>query len=312
MSRTEIDRRIAVVRRFNRFYTQQIGILHESLLDSRFSLTEGRIVYELAQIDETTAGELARQLGLDAGYLSRILRRLRQGGLVERTQSTADARRMHLSLTAAGRRAYAAINKRSYGEIGAMLKAIAPSEQNRLVGAMASIENLLGEGRTDDAIVLRSHMPGDSGWVISRHAALYAEEYGWDGTFEALVATIAADFIETNDPARERCWIAELDGAPMGSVMVVAKSKTVAKLRLLLVEPRARGLGIGRRLVIECLRFAKRVGYRRMTLWTNSNLDAARHIYERLDFDLTDEKPHLSFGHDLVGETWERSLADVP
>ena len=313
MSRDEIDRRIDTVRRFNRFYTQHIGVLHEGLLESAFSLTEARVVYELAQVDETTARDLCRQLALDAGYLSRILRRLRQSGVVGRVRSTDDGRRMRLSLTAKGRRAFAVINKRSHGEIGAMLATLAETDQRRLVDAMSTVSSLLGGGAaTEDPVLLRSHMPGDMGWIVSRHGALYAEEYGWDDTFEGLVAGIAADFINTFDHARERCWIAELDGTPVGSVMVVAHSKTIAKLRLLLVEPTARGFGVGSRLVTECLRFARRVGYRRMTLWTNGNLDAARHIYQRMGFTMTHQEPHHSFGHDLVGETWERSLATVP
>ena len=313
MSHDEMDQRIDTVRRFNRFYTQHIGVLHESLLESPFSLTEARVVYELAQVDETTARNLSQQLGLDAGYLSRILRRLRQSGLVDRVRSTDDGRRMRLSLTTDGRRAFAVIDKRSHGEIGAMLGALPLGDQRRMVDAMSAVESLLGGGAAaHDPIVLRPHMPGDMGWIVSRHGALYAEEYGWDDTFEGLVAGIAVDFINTFDHARERCWIAELDGKPVGSVMVVAHSKTIARLRLLLVEPKARGFGIGSRLVTECLRFARRIGYRRMTLWTNSNLDAARHIYRRMDFTMTREEPHHSFGHDLVGETWERSLAGVP
>jgi DNA-binding MarR family transcriptional regulator/N-acetylglutamate synthase-like GNAT family acetyltransferase len=310
MSDAVLPSHVDAVRRFNRFYTRQIGILEEGLLRSPFSLAEARVLYELAQRDGGTATETGRALGLDAGYLSRILRGFEERGLVRKTPSEADARQNRLSLTAAGREAFAALDAASRGETGAMLGALPAPAQERVVGAMRTIERLLSDGG-DEAprqVTLRTHRPGDLGWVVQRHGELYWEEYGWDERFEALVAGVVAEFVRTLDPARERCWIAEVDGERAGSIFAVRKSDEVAKLRLLLVEPWARGLGIGRRLVDECIRFAREAGYRRMTLWTNDVLHSARRIYQAAGFELVAEETHHSFGHDLVAQTWERDL----
>ena len=309
MAETGFDARVAAVRRFNRFYTKQIGLLHEGYLESPFSLSEVRVLYELAHREKPTAAELGRELGLDAGYLSRILRGFERRHLVERTASKADGRQSHLALTERGRAAFAPLQARSHADIGAMLGKLSDADQKRVLEAMHTIEGLLGarpEGTA--AYVLRPHQPGDMGWVVHRHGALYAQEYGWDEQFEALVASIVAKFIQRYDPKRERAWIAEKDGEIVGSVFLVRQSATVAKLRLLLVEPRARGLGIGARLVGECVHFARQAGYRKITLWTNSVLRAARRIYESAGFRLVHRERHRSFGHDLVGETWELPL----
>ena len=306
----EFEVRIAAVRRFSRFYTRQLGLLQESLVHTRFSLTEARVLYELAHRDPTTATALAADLDLDHGYLSRILRRFGEAGLLSKKRIPNDGRQNLIAITAKGRKAFAPLNKGSHDQVAELLGRLAPSEQQRVVAAMATVENLLQPSTADKPplLLLRYHRPGDMGWVTSAHGALYAQEYGWDISFEALVAKIAAEFIEKFDSQRERCWIAELDGAPVGSVFVVRKSDAIAKLRLLIVDPRARGLGLGKRLVDECLRFAKDAGYSSMTLWTQSILTAARGIYQRSGFRLVAEEPHHSFGVDLIGETWERDL----
>lgn len=304
-----MDQRIEAVRRFSRFYTRRIGVLQEGLLDSPFSLTEARVLYELANRGSCTAAELVRDLGLDAGYVSRILRGFDQQGLLDRQPSEADGRQSLLRLTDAGRAAFAPLNARSREEIGAMLGALPVADQDRLVGAMATIETLLGAPPEKRApYLLRPRQPGDMGWIVQRHGTLYAREYGWDESFEALVARIAAEVIERFDPKSDCCWMAEKDGEIVGSAVVVRKSKRVAKLRLVIVDPKARGLGIGRRLVQECLRFARQAGYARMTLWTNSILTAARAIYETEGFHLVASEPYRGFGQDLVSETWEKDL----
>ena len=301
--------RVDAVRRFNRFYTRQIGVLQEGLLQSPFSLAEARVLYEVAHRDRPAAAELGKDLGLDAGYLSRILRGLRRRGLVDRRPSEADGRRSLLGLTRNGRAAFATLDERSRTEIGALLDPLPPRDQDRLVEAMRAIEDLLGGApRPPASYLLRPHQPGDMGWVVHRHGVLYAQEYGWDETFEGLVAEIVARFVKRLDPRRERCWIAEVDGEAVGSVFLVKQSRAVARLRLMLVEPRARGMGIGKRLVDECIRFARRAGYRKITLWTNSVLLAARRLYTQAGFRLVDEEPYHGFGHDLVGETWELKL----
>jgi DNA-binding MarR family transcriptional regulator/N-acetylglutamate synthase-like GNAT family acetyltransferase len=309
MSDDDFDRRVGDVRHFNRFWTRQIGVLREGYLESPFSLTEVRVLYELAHREETTASELGEELGLDAGYLSRILRGFENQGLIHRRPSEADARRRLLQLTGRGREAFAPLDARSRSEIGAMLGGMSIAGQERLVGAMRTIEGLLGV-RPEPVVpyLLRPHRPGDMGWVVHRHGVLYAREYGWDERFEALVAEIVAKFIQQYDPKAERCWIAERDGEVVGCVFLVRESEEIARLRLLLVEPEARGLGIGSRLVEECIRFARGVGYRKITLWTNDVLNSARRIYEAMGFQLVDEKPHHSFGHDLVGQTWDLML----
>jgi DNA-binding MarR family transcriptional regulator/N-acetylglutamate synthase-like GNAT family acetyltransferase len=304
-----LDRRVASVRGFNRFYTQRIGALEEGLLKSAFSLTEVRVLYELAHRERPTAAALARDLGLDAGYLSRILGRFARRGLVRRTPSDTDARQSLLALTDKGAKTIGPLEARSSEEIRGLLGALSDSDQTRLVQAMGTVETLLGARRPETAAyVLRPHRPGDVGWVVHRHAALYAQEYGWNEEFEALVAEVGTKFIRDYHPQRERCWIAERDGEPVGSVFLVSKSKTVAQLRLLLVEPGARGLGIGTRLVEECIRFARQAGYRKIMLWTNSVLHAARRIYQAAGYRRVLEEPHHSFGHDLIGETWELKL----
>jgi DNA-binding MarR family transcriptional regulator/GNAT superfamily N-acetyltransferase len=309
MAKNDFSQRIEAVRRFNRFYTKQIGVLHEGLLRSPFSLTEARVIYELAHHEKTTATELSIELGVDAGYLSRILLGFKKHGLIHKKRSKTDGRQTVLRLTDEGQDAFAMLNSRSRNEIGTMLGQLSPADENRLINAMHTIERLLGAQREHKApYLLRPHQPGDMGWVVHRHGVLYAEEYGWDEHFEALVAKIVGKFIERYDPRRERCWIAEMDGEIVGSVFLVKKSKTVARLRLLIVEPKARGLGIGTRLVNECLGFAQRAGYRKITLWTNDVLHAARRIYEKTGFRLVHKEPHHSFGHDLVGETWELAL----
>lgn len=309
MTAGDFAERIAAVRRFNRFYTRRIGVLEEGLLDSPYSLTEARVLYELAQGESATAARLAGELGLDPGYLSRILTGFEKRQLIARAPSERDGRQSVLSLTEAGHAAFAALDERSAKEIGTLIGALSPDQQARLVAAMDGIAGLLtAPDRRGAPYVLRPHRPGDIGWIVHRHGALYAQEYGWNEEFEALVAEIAAKFIRHYDPRRERCWIAERDGERLGSVMLVAHSPRVAKLRLLLVEPQARGLGIGSRLVEECIRFAGERGYRKLTLWTNSVLLAARRIYERAGFSLVESEPHRSFGHDLVGENWELPL----
>ena len=302
---------VDAVRRFNRLYTKQIGVLNEGLLNSAYSLTEVRVLYELANGGSTTATALGNELGLDAGSLSRILRKFQDKKLIERTPSEADARNMLLTLTDKGKSEFAPLNAASTAEVDAMLSKLTAEEQTRLVGSMQRIERLLQlERQKPGPYMLRPHQPGDMGWVIHRHGVLYAQEYGWDERFEALVAQIAAEFIQNFDSKCERCWIAERDGEIVGSVFLVKKDEEIAKLRLLLVEPSARGLGIGKRLVDECIRFAKQIGYKKITLWTQSNLTAARNIYENAGFQLLSQQKHKSFGKELVAETWELNLAN--
>jgi DNA-binding MarR family transcriptional regulator/N-acetylglutamate synthase-like GNAT family acetyltransferase len=306
---TELLERVAAVRAFNRFYTQQIGVLHESLAKSPFSLTEARVLYELAHREESTGTELGAQLGLDPGYLSRILTSFKRRGLIRRKPCPTDGRQSILQLTKEGAEAFAALNLGSQNDVMHLLGVLAPPEQRQVVGAMQTIERLLGtQAKPDTSFILRPHQIGDIGWIVQRHGIIYAQEYGWNEQFEGLVAKIAADFLEAHDPKRERCWIAEREGQNVGCVFLVANTKTVAQLRLLLVEPRARGLGIGKRLVTECARFARHAGYRKIILWTNDVLAAARHLYQKADFRLIHEEPHQTFGVELVGETWELKL----
>lgn len=310
MPHTALDQHVQAVRRFSRFYTRQIGVLEERLYESKFSLTEVRVLYELAHRSQPTATELGKDLGLDPGYLSRILRSFDRGGLIAKTASTTDARQSHLTLTPKGRKVFAPLDASSQQKVGALLATLPVQQQTELVRAMESIEKLLGAPQEAKApYMLRLHQPGDMGWVVHRHGVLYAQEYQYDERFEALVAAIVAEFIENFDPKRERCWIAEKDGAIVGSVFLCKKSATVAKLRLLLVEPSARGLGIGRRLVSECIRFARQAGYKKITLWTQSELPAARHLYQEAGFRLVHKHRHESWGRtDLVAETWDLKL----
>ncbi|MFZ5824946.1 MAG: bifunctional helix-turn-helix transcriptional regulator/GNAT family N-acetyltransferase [Bacillota bacterium] len=309
MAYCDVPQRVEAVRRFSRFYTGKIELLNEGLLRSPFSLAEGRVIYELAHRERSTATELSAALSMDPGYLSRILSRFSRRGLVHREPSKADGRQSLLRLTEKGQDAFALLNARSRAQIEELLNPLSPAEQNRLVEAMATIEELLGEKPAPKVpYIIRPHQPGDLGWVVQRHGALYAAEYGWDERFEGLVASIVADFVGNFDPQRERCWIAEREGENVGSVFLVKQSETVGKLRLMLVEPKARGLGIGTRLVDECLRFARRVGYRKITLWTDSILLPARRLYARAGFCLVHEERHCSWGPDLVGETWELEL----
>lgn len=305
----DISQKVEAVRHFNRLYTQQIGVLTEQYLDSPFSLTEARVIYELASHEQTTASELVKELSLDPGYLSRILRNFKKHDLVDKQPSTTDGRQFILRLTEKGQSAFALLNSRSQHGIEVMLNTLSGEEQERLVGAMGTIEALLGAAPEKKVpYIIRPHQVGDMGWIVHRHGVLYAREYGFDETFEALVAEIVAHFIQNFDPKRERCWIAEKDGEIVGSVFLVKKSDTLAKLRLLYVEPKARGLGIGKRLTEECVNHARRLGYKEMTLWTNSVLLAARDIYKNLGFQLVEEEAHHSFGQDLVGETWVLKL----
>jgi len=298
------------VRHFNRFYTRRIGVLREGLLDSSLSLTEARVLYEIARRDKTTATEVRNELDLDAGYLSRILRGFQKRGWIQRAPASDDARRQLLSLTRPGRAAFEPLNARSNQEVRHLLKPLSPDRQTRVVDAMRWIEAALEPtAAASGPFHLRTHRPGDMGWVVYRHGVLYSEGYGYDERFEALVAEIVSGFVQHLDPARERCWIAERDGERVGSVFLVAKSKQVAKLRLLLVEPSARGLGIGKRLVEECVRFARQCRYRKLVLWTQSELRAARHLYELSGFRLAGSERHASWGRDdLVSETWELDL----
>jgi DNA-binding MarR family transcriptional regulator/GNAT superfamily N-acetyltransferase len=308
----EIRAEVESVRRFNRFYTRRIGVLEEGLLASPFTLTQARILFELGTRQTTTAGELVEALGLDPGYLSRILRSFVQKRLVARARSLEDGRRAQLSLTAKGRKAFGDLDRRSSETTGDMVSPLSPARRKRLLGAMQTLQDILSEpGAARDAVItVRQHRIGDVGWAIEQHGRLYAEEFGWNGEFEALVATLFARFAANHDPAAERFWIAEIDGERVGCVFVVRNEKDphTAQLRCLLIDPRARGLGLGRRLVEECIQFAKSAGYARMVLWTNDVLAAARRIYEAAGFSLVEESPHHSFGHDLVGQVWARSL----
>lgn len=304
-----LEARVEDVGRFNRFFTRRIGVLGEGLLRSPYSLTEARVLFEVAHGEGLTASDLVRDLGLDPGYLSRILARLGQHGLVDRVPSEVDGRRRLLRLTAAGRKAFSELDQRSREEVSGMLQDIPDRDKRRLLDATRTIEEVLGEdSSTPEPFLLRRHEPGDMGWVVQRHGKLYAREYGWDERFEALVARIVADFLDGYDPDKERCWVAETNGNNVGCVFVVRESDEVAKLRLLLVEPEARGTGLGSRLVTECVNFARDRGYRKLVLWTNSVLTSARRIYEKQGFELVEEENHHSFGKDLVGQNWELEL----
>ncbi len=299
---------VTAVREFNRFYTGVIGLLREGLLDTPYSLTEARILFELAREDAVEVAHLRRRLDIDAGYLSRLLARFEADRLVTRTRSAADGRRQVIGLTAAGRAVSAKLDSRSGDQIRALLTTLTRDGRQRLTGAMACIREIIEPAPRPAAFVLRQPAPGELGWVVQRHGALYAAEYGWDASFEALVARIVADFAARDVNGRESAWIAELDGEPAGCVFCMRKTETTAQLRLLLVEPRARGLGLGGRLVAECISFARRGGCREIVLWTNDVLHAARRIYQRAGFQLAGSQPHHSFGHDLVGEDWRLPL----
>ena len=298
---------IAAIRRFSRFYNKQLGLLDEVLLQSDFSLTEARVLYELADRPAQTATDLSRDLGIDPGYLSRLLKGFEQRGLLTRSVSPTDARQAVLALTEAGRKAFAPLDQASRRQILAMTSHLPPAEASQLVDAMRTVERLLAQ-RPAAPVTLRRHQLGDIGWIVHRQALLYAREYGWDQSYEILAAEILASLVKTFDPDREQSWIAEQDGAVVGSVFVVRASDTVAKLRLLYVEPAARGQRLGRRLVDECIAFARAKGYQKLTLWTNDVLLPARHIYQQAGFTCTGREPHHSFGHDLIGETWDLPL----
>lgn len=298
---------VDAVRRFNRFYTRQIGLLQDRLFDSPFSLTQARVLFEISQRGACTASDIAQELSLDHGYLSRTLRRFADDGLISRTTDKADARQSLLTLTAKGRRAFARLDARSHEEIEAMLRPVPAARRRRAIAAMDDIGAILG-GKPAPAWRLRTHRPGDMGFVVERHGTLYPAEYGWDSRIEALTAEIVAAFLKSFDPARERCWIAECDGETVGSVFLVRETDEVARLRLLIVDPKARGLGIGRRLVEECIAFARAAGYRKITLWTHAVLVAARAIYAQAGFRLVEEWTHDEFGKSEASETWEFSL----
>jgi DNA-binding MarR family transcriptional regulator/GNAT superfamily N-acetyltransferase len=313
--------RIAAVRRFNRFYTRQLGVLRKNYLDSPYSLGEARLLYEIAQRRSPTATEIVRALDLDAGYLSRVLQNFEKRGLIQRKVSARDTRQSHVALSAAGRKAFAPLNRRSQREAGATLEKLKPADQTRLVEAMNTIETLLGaqadakpsaqaDGKPLKAsqIKLREPVPGDFGWIVTRHAELYAQEYGWVAPFEGVCAQIVADFVNNHDRKRERCWIAEIGGERVGTVMLAKDSAHVARIRLLLLEPQARGIGLGARLVGECIHFARRAGYRKITLWTHSVLTAARHIYQQAGFKLMRTERHRSWGKPVVSEHWDLVL----
>jgi DNA-binding MarR family transcriptional regulator/N-acetylglutamate synthase-like GNAT family acetyltransferase len=303
------ERRVAEVRQFNRFYTKQIGVLGENYLESQFSLAETRVLYELAHRDESTAKDLCAELDMDAGYLSRVLRNFEERGLIKRVTSKKDARQQLVILTAKGRKEFSPLERGAYEGVAELLEPLSNDKQEEVTLAMSAIRKALGdEVPKSDSYVIRSPIPGDMGWVVYRHGTLYAQEYGWDERFECLVAGIVADYMKQHNPSREACWIVEKDGKNVGSVFLVRHSDEVAKLRLLIVEPETRGLGIGARLVEECIRFAKQSGYRKIQLWTNSCLHSARKIYERVGFELIEESPHNMFGEDLVGQTWELKL----
>ncbi len=313
--------RIAAVRRFNRFYTRQLGVLRKNYLDSPYSLGEARLLYEIAQRRSPTATEIVRALDLDAGYLSRVLQNFEKRGLIQRKVFARDTRQSHVALSAAGRKAFAPLNRRSQREAGATLEKLKPADQTRLVEAMNTIETLLGaqadakpsaqaDGKPLKAsqIKLREPVPGDFGWIVTRHAELYAQEYGWVAPFEGVCAQIVADFVNNHDRKRERCWIAEIGGERVGTVMLAKDSAHVARIRLLLLEPQARGIGLGARLVGECIHFARRAGYRKITLWTHSVLTAARHIYQQAGFKLMRTERHRSWGKPVVSEHWDLVL----
>jgi len=314
MSARQHEQDATAVRRFNRFYTRQIGVLRKTFLDSPYSLAEARVLYEIANRRAPTASDIARALDLDAGYLSRLLRAFERRGLLRRTASPRDARQSHLSLSPRGRRAYAPLERRSQREAATMLARLPPADRSRLIAAMHTIQGLLdndpkspprhdGKGYT-----LRAPAPGDFGWIVRRHAELYAQEYGWTEPFEGLCAQIVADFANDYDKKRERCWIAEMDGEPVGCVFLVKDSTKVARVRLLLVDPKARGLGLGARLVDECVRFARRAGYKKVTLWTHSILSAARHVYQKAGFRLTGTEQHKSWGRPVTSEFYDLDL----
>jgi DNA-binding MarR family transcriptional regulator/N-acetylglutamate synthase-like GNAT family acetyltransferase len=309
----ELERNVAAIRRYNRFYTAKIGVLGEGWLHSPFTLTEARLLYELANRDNTTATELGRDLGLDAGYLSRILAGFEKKKLLKRTPSQTDGRRFHLSLTEKGWKAFAPLNEGTRTEIAALLEPMPARDRDRLVKAMEAIETLMDNRSTDAAppYILRDPKPGDISLVIARQARLYAEEYGWNNEFEVMANEIAMAFAKNFDPKWERCWIAERSGEVVGSIFLVKQSDTVAKLRMLYVDAAARGLGLGKRLVEECVAQARAFGYKRMTLWTNDILAAARHIYQGQGFKLVKENRHHMFGKDLVGQTWELDLEET-
>ena len=302
------EARISAVRAFNRFYTRQLGLLGQRLLESPFSLSEARVLYELSRRDSVAAKEIGAELDLDPGYLSRIVQKFADEGLISRKPLPEDRRQQQLKLTAKGRQAFARLDRSSQEEVARTLRRMSEGEQRRLTAAMATVENLLGSRSPGASATLREPRPGDMGWVVQSHGERYAGEYGFDSSFEALVAEIAAQFLRSFDASRERCWIAELDGAPVGSVFLVRHDDEIAKLRLLLVEPAGRGLGLGKRLVGECIGFARACGYRKITLWTQSILTAARKIYQDAGFVLVASEPHRSFGQNLIGETWEMRL----
>jgi DNA-binding MarR family transcriptional regulator/GNAT superfamily N-acetyltransferase len=303
------DAEVASVREFTRFYTNVLGLLREGLLDTPYSLTEARIIFELAREDQTEAGQLRRWLDIDAGYLSRILARFEADGIVRRWRSPQDARRQLIGLTAAGRAVFGKLDALSADQIRGLLARLSPPARTRLTSAMAAIREILAGPPRADGLVLRAPLPGELGWVVQRNGALYAAEYGWDETYEALVARIVADYAARADRKREAAWIAEAGGQPVGCVFCMRKSDEVAQLRLLLVEPHARGMGIGERLIAECVTFARRSGYHEIVLWTNDVLAAARRIYERAGFELAGSAEHHSFGRDLVGQDWRLPLA---
>ena len=301
--------RVAAVRRFNRFYTQNLGVLRPGWLDSAFSLTEARVLYEIKQRDGVTASNIARDLDLDAGYLSRILRGFHRNGLIRKNVSADDGRQSLLSMTAHGRKAFDPLERRTERQVGALLGRLTDSQQNHLISAMRTIETIIvSEPKVESEIVLRRPRPGDFGWVIARHAELYAQEFGWADDFEGLCAQIVADFVSKYDAKYERCWIAKMDGQNVGSVFLVKDSEKIARLRLLLVDPVARGRGLGTRLTNECIRFARMRGYRSITLWTHKVLTVARHIYERAGFQLTSSEPRRSFGQNVISEHWDLTL----
>lgn len=307
---TSLEARVDAVRRFTRFYTLYAGVLHRRLLSSPYSLTEARVIYELAHHETARASELAAELALDSGYLSRILKGFEKHGLIETRSSEDDGRARLLSLSAAGKAVFAELNARSRAETAARLERLSEAEQAEVVEAMTRIEaRLKAPSPRRVPYILRPHRPGDMGWIIHRQAVLYSAEYGWDESFEALVSRIAADFIDNFAPPREYCWIAEMDGEIVGSAFVVRESDAVAKLRMVYVELKARGLGIGKRLVDEAVRFSRQQGYGSLTLWTNDILVAARRLYEAAGFRLVKEEAHHSFGKDLVGQNWTLDLA---